>query len=236
MWANNELGSLNPMHEISKLTREKKIHLHTDATQALGKIPVDLHKTPVDLLSLSSHKIYGPKGVGALYIRAQNPSVQIHPLLWGGGQEKGLRSGTVNVPGVVGLGAAMNLIQENIENEFTKAWTARKNLLQKWQQAKVPFRLNGPSEETVPQVLNLTFLDPNSKPWSQPWSLAQIAYSRGSACHSESLEVSHVLRSIGISNAEAEQTVRLSFGRMTTQDELEQLTRLIFNKYKIESP
>ncbi len=227
MWANNELGSLNPIQEISKITREKKIYFHTDATQAIGKIPLSLKETPVDLLSFSAHKLYGPKGVGALYLRSQNPTVQIRPLLYGGGQERGLRSGTLNVPGIVGFGQAMDLVKNQIVEEFKKALQLRQTLLKIWTEAEIRFRVNGAINHSVPQILNITFLEPEGS-----FQLPGISFSKGSACHSEKQELSHVLRAIGLHSLEAEKTLRFSFGRMTTTEELKTLSEMLFSRFK----
>lgn len=231
MWVNNELGSVNPMAEIAALAREHSIYFHTDATQAVGKLPVDIKKIPVDLLSLSAHKIYGPKGVGLLFVRSQNPRVSIAPLFYGGGQERDLRSGTVNVPGVVGLGHALSLVKNSVQEEMDKAWRSRRQLLAAWSKAGLPFRLNGPAEQTAPQILNLTFPPAGAGTIQLPG----VAFSRGSACHADSLEESHVLQSIGLNAGEAENSIRLSFGRPTTPEDFLALTRLLFSKFKIDS-
>lgn len=227
IWANNELGSLNPMQEISQLTRERKIYLHSDATQAVGKIPLNLEHTKLDLMSFSSHKIYGPKGVGALYIRGQNPSVQIQPLLHGGGQERGLRSGTVNVPGVVGFGMAMELVHHSIEQESDKAWKMRKSFLEELKSAGINFHLNGSPTHTVPQVLNISF-----DAHASAIQFTGVAYSKGSACHSENPEPSHVLTAIGLPASDYEKTLRFSFGRMTTTEDFQKFFQIILKKLK----
>lgn len=133
IWVNNEIGTINPLQEVAALAKENKIYLHTDATQAVGKIPVNVTETGIDLMSFSGHKIYGPKGIGAMYIRSKDPKVQINPLIYGGGQEKGLRSGTLNVPGIVGLGMAAEICQQNLPMESVRMTELRKLLWQKLQ-------------------------------------------------------------------------------------------------------
>jgi len=224
MWVNNELGSIHPISEISSLARQHKIYFHSDATQAVGKIPIDLQEAKIDLLSLSGHKIYGPKGVGALFIRKQDPVVSIHPLFHGGGQEKGLRSGTVNVPGVVGLGQAMENLHHSMTDDLNLIKNLRERILTSWQKADLQFRING---EGIPHILNVTFLSPPKKGLGFPG----IAFSKGSACHSDSQDPSHVLSALGIPAAEAVNTFRFSLGRTTTAEEIEQFLKIVTSKF-----
>jgi cysteine desulfurase len=222
MWANNELGSLNPIKEIGALARQHAIFFHSDATQAVGKLHVDLQNLPVDLLSFSGHKIYGPKGTGVLYLRGQ---IQLAPLLFGGAQERGLRSGTVNVPGVVGLATALEkaLGLRNAEQE--RSLHLRKSFLHQLNALKVRYQLNGHNEETLAQIINLTL--PDLKDTAH---FPGLAISKGSACHSGGKSLSHVLAAIGVDEAAAEKTLRISFGRQTTLADLEK-TALAIEKH-----
>lgn len=215
---NNEIGTLNPMAELGALAREARVYLHTDATQAAGKIPVDVNDWKVDLLSCSAHKMYGPKGVGALYIRSRHPAVRLQPLLHGGGHERGLRSGTLNVPGIVGLGAAAALAKTELSAERERT-TALRDLLVRRVLDEVPdCRLNGHPTERSPINASLTFL---GRPVDQRLgALQRLGCSTGSACSAGRVSVSHVLAGIGLSEDEAACTLRLSVGRGTTEAEI----------------
>lgn len=217
MWVNNEIGSINPIQKIGELAKAHECYLHTDATQAIGKIAVDLRKTPVDLLSFSGHKIYGPKGAGVLFVRSKNPKVQLKPLLFGGGHEGGQRSGTLNVPAIVGLGVACEIIEKEFTQEIQKLQSLKTNL---WDQLRAHFpnaRLNGPSiEERAANSLNVSFCG-----YHVPPSFAEIAVSRGSACHSKGTSASPVLTGIGVSEADADKTLRISLGRWTTPEDID---------------
>lgn len=216
MWINNEIGTINPMQELAQIAHRHQVYLHSDGTQALGKTPVNLSTTPINLFSFSAHKIYGPKGVGALVIRSKNPKVQIDPLLHGGGHEKGLRSGTLNVPAIVGLGAACELTKNQMTEEIQKLRGLQKFFWNQIQAAFPEARLNGPAlEERAPNNLNISFLNKRVPP-----SFAEIAISRGSACNSGATTVSPVLKAIGSTEAEADRTLRISLGRWTTEAEL----------------
>lgn len=223
MWINNEIGNINPIQEISKIARQHKVYLHSDATQALGKIKVDLSQTPVDLLSFSAHKIYGPKGVGALCIRGHDPKVRIEPLLFGGGHERGQRSGTLNVPAIVGMGKACEILSANLDSESAKLTKLRDQL---WVLLKKNFptaRLNGPEiQNRAPNNLNVTFEN-----CTVPPTFAEVAVSRGSACQSGAMSTSPILKSIGLSDQQAESTLRLSVGRFSTVEELEKAVQLL---------
>ncbi len=233
MWANNEVGSLNPMSEISVLATKHKICLHSDATQACGKIPMDLQKTSVDLLSLSAHKMYGPKGVGALYLRHEghHPAVAIWSIVRGGGQEFNLRAGTLNVPGSVGLGEAAQLAQNSMDNEIDRLKGLGAQLLNELQQLKPQIALNGHPVDRLPGHLHLTF--PGIR-WDQ-WlpRLSQLCVSTTSACSSESIQGSHVLQALGFSLPKMHASLRISLGKFTTPDDINSaipLFQRVFNQ------
>ncbi|MFN7825320.1 MAG: cysteine desulfurase family protein [Pseudobdellovibrionaceae bacterium] len=224
MWVNNELGSFNPLRELGELARERKIYLHTDATQAIGKTKVDLSEFPLDLLSFSGHKIYGPKGVGILYRRSKNPSVQLDPLLYGGGHERGQRSGTVNVPAVVGLGAACDIVSQRWTRDAQNVMDLKKRLFADLKSTFQGLRLNGSQdlETAACNTLNLTFTQ-----HQLPAQIPGLAVSRGSACHSGSTSSSQVLKAIGIPEREAQNTLRISLGRDQTWEELSKVAPLL---------
>lgn len=217
IWVNNEIGSINPVAEVAKIAKEKQIYFHTDATQAMGKIPVNVTELGIDMMSFSAHKIYGPKGIGGLYLRSKDPKVQLNPLIYGGGQEKGLRSGTLNVPAIVGLGVAAELCQQNLATEAAHLTTLKDLLWQKLQVAIPGVRLNGHPTERSP--MNLNVLLPVKTEAIIP-RLHKLGISTGSACSSGAMSVSHVLSGIGLSPEEAQSSVRLSIGRWTTEDEI----------------
>ncbi len=225
IWANNEIGSLNPMNELGALAHQHKIYFHSDATQAVGKIKVNLEITKVDFLTLSAHKIYGPKGSGALYVRSTDPRIQLDPLILGGGQEKGLRSGTVNVPAVVGLGWACEFCRLEMDQSLIRFTNMRdefvKNLM-----AEIPgTKLNGHPSDRVYSNISLTMA---SKTVADALpALMRLGFSTGSACHSGTMTGSYVLKSIGLSQEQMASTLRLSIGRFTTADELNEALRLL---------
>ncbi|MCE3010733.1 MAG: cysteine desulfurase [Proteobacteria bacterium] len=224
MWVNNELGTFNPLQELGKLAHERQIYLHTDATQAIGKTKVDLSEFPVDLLSFSGHKIYGPKGVGILYRRSKNPSVQLEPLLYGGGHERGQRSGTVNVPAVVGMGAACEIVAQRWAQDVEKMMGLKKQLYADLKGHFPGLRLNGSQdlEASACNTLNLTFTQQQL-----PGQIPGLAVSRGSACHSGSTTSSQVLKAIGIPEREAQNTLRISMGRDQTWEDLSRVAPLL---------
>lgn len=219
MWANNEVGSLNPMVAISQLAQEKNLILHSDATQAIGKIPTNLVETKIDLLSISAHKLYGPKGVGALYIsKSISEANQIASLIYGGKQERGFRAGTLNVPGIVGLGQACELAasvmpdeSQHLSSMSQKFWTELKNLYPN-------LEWNGHPNQRLPGQMNFLF---RGKRMDQILPrMVSLAMSSGSACASQTATVSHVLKAMGLSREEILASVRLSVGRTTTQEDL----------------
>jgi cysteine desulfurase len=219
IWVNNEIGSINPMKELVALAKEKQIYIHSDATQAVGKIPLNLQEIPVDLLSASSHKIYGPKGSGFLYVRKSHPKVILPPFMFGGGQEQGHRSGTLNVPAIVGLGAAAELCQKLLPEEMARTTELRNYLWQGLQKNIPAAKLNGHLTERSPMNLNLTVPGKNIEQLLP--RLGRLGFSQGSACHTGSLEVSPLLLALGLTSEEAQGTLRLSLGRWTTREDLD---------------
>lgn len=225
IWVNNEIGSINPMKELGQLAKEKKIYLHTDATQAVGKIPVNMNEIGVDLMSFSGHKIYGPKGVGALYLRGKDPKVQINPLIFGGGQERGLRSGTLNVPGIVGLGKAAEICQTKLSTEMSRL-TELRNLFWTSLQEEIPgVRLNGSATLRAPNNLNVTL--PGVKTERMLPGLQRLGVSTGSACGTGAMVISHVLQGLGLSTDEIQCSLRLSMGRWTTETDIKEATSIL---------
>ena len=219
MAANNEIGTVNPIAEIGKVCKEKGILFHTDAVQAAGKIPLDVEKMGVDLLSVTAHKIYGPKGVGALYVRRKNPRVRLTPLIHGGGHERGMRSGTLNVPGIVGFGKAAELAQQLLPIETVKVQKLRDRLWAGIQKNLDEVYLNGHPIERLPNNLNVSFAFVEGE--SLMMGMKELAVSSGSACTSSSLEPSYVLKSIGVGEDLAHTSIRFGLGRFTTEEEID---------------
>ncbi|HVS11128.1 MAG TPA: IscS subfamily cysteine desulfurase [Planctomycetota bacterium] len=219
MWANNEVGTINPIREIGALCKERGVLFFTDATQAAGKIPVDAEADHVDLLCLSAHKIYGPKGVGALYVRRRNPRVRLVAQIDGGGHERGMRSGTLNVPAIVGFGKACELCSNEMEEEARRASALRDRLEQRITSALDHVHLNGNREHRLPNNLNLSFAYVEGE--SLLMGISDVAVSSGSACTSASLEPSHVLRSMAVGDDLAHSSIRFGIGRFTTPEEVD---------------
>jgi cysteine desulfurase len=219
MWANNEVGTINPIREIGALCKERGVLFFTDATQAAGKIPVDVEADHVDLLCLSAHKIYGPKGVGALYVRRRNPRVRLVAQIDGGGHERGMRSGTLNVPAIVGFGKACELCSNEMEEEARRASALRDRLEQRITAALDHVHLNGNREHRLPNNLNLSFAYVEGE--SLLMGISDVAVSSGSACTSASLEPSHVLRSMAVGDDLAHSSIRFGIGRFTTPEEVD---------------
>lgn len=218
MWANNETGVIFPIKEIAQRCKERGILVHTDAVQAAGKVPVDLHETPVDMLSISGHKLHAPKGVGVLYVRKGTP---VRPLLMGGHQERGKRAGTENVPYIVGLGKACELAAAFMEDENTRV-RAMRDKLEKGILAKIPHVLvNGGKAERTPNTLNVSFEYVEGEAILLLLDQEGIAASSGSACTSGSLEPSHVLRAMGVPFTAAHGSIRFSLSRYTREDEID---------------
>ena len=223
MLANNETGTINPVRELAEVAREFGVPFHTDAAQAPGKIPVNVEDLGVDAMSLSAHKLYGPKGVGALYVRRRpRPGVRRlrpEPLLRGGGQERGLRSGTLNVPGIVGMGRAAALAAEALPEEAERVAALRDELHRRILREIPDARLNSHPGERLPNTLNIAF--PGVRAAELLAAVPEIAASAGSACASESPEPSHVLRAMDVDEEDALCSVRLSLGRFTTHEDVE---------------
>ncbi len=219
IWANNEVGTLNPIREIGALCHERGVLFFTDATQAAGKVEVDVEADHVDLLCLSGHKIYGPKGVGALYVRRRNPRVRVQSQMDGGGHERGMRSGTLNVPGIVGLGKACELARLEMPEESRRTSGLRDRLEQRINAALDHVHLNGSREHRLPNNLNLSFAFVEGE--SLIMGIKDCAVSSGSACTSASLEPSHVLRSMNVGEDLAHSSIRFGVGRFTTPEEVD---------------
>ncbi len=219
MYANNEIGVINPIREIGALCHAKGVLFHTDAVQAVGKIPVDVQKDNIDLLSLTAHKIYGPKGVGALYVRRRNPRVQLNAQIDGGGHERGMRSGTLNVPGIVGLGEACELAQKEMVAETARLTALRDHLKQKLESALDYVAVNGNMDHHLPGNLNMSFVYVEGE--SLLMGINDIAVSSGSACTSATLEPSYVLKALGLGDDVAHSSIRFGLGRFNTKEEVD---------------
>ncbi len=219
MTANNEIGTINNITEIGRICRERGIIFHTDATQALGKIPFDVQKSFIDAASFSSHKIYGPKGVGGIFISKKNPRVKIVPLIFGGGQENNIRSGTLNVTGIVGFGKAVEICSRKMNVESNKLKYLRDKLLESLTSQLEDVYINGSMENRLPNNLNLCFKYVRSEAFLS--SLREIAVSTGSACSSSTLKPSRILKAIGLSDEMAVSSIRFGIGRFNTEEEID---------------
>jgi cysteine desulfurase len=219
MYANNEIGVVQPVKEIGQIAKQKGVLFHTDAVQASGKIPVNVGTDGVDLLSLTAHKLYGPKGVGALYVRRRNPRVQITAQMDGGGHERGMRSGTLNVPGIVGLGAACTIAQQEMAEEAKRLGSLRDKLKDKLLNNLDEVYVNGSMEHRLPHNLNVGFAYVDSE--SLLMGVSDIAVSSGSACTSATLEPSYVLKALGIGDDLAHSSIRFGIGRFNTEEEID---------------
>lgn len=219
MLANNEVGTLNPLEELGNLCRRRNVLLHCDAAQAVGRIAVDLERLPVDLMSLSGHKLYGPQGIGVLYIRRDGSPVRLTPLIDGGGHEQRLRSGTLPVALIVGLGAACGLVQELLADEAARIAALRDRLWAGLQARLTELVLNGHPTERLPGNLHISVGGVNGEALMQ--NLKEIAVSSGSACTSADPEPSHVLRAMGVSEELSKASLRFGLGRFTTADEID---------------
>ena len=219
MTANNEIGTIAPIAEIGAIAREYGILFHTDATQAVGHIPVDVQAMNIDILSMSAHKIYGPKGIGALYRRRSNPRVQLAPVMYGGGHEKGIRSGTLNVPGIVGFGEALRIAKRNMSKEVEKyrEWTLQ--MQEQFEAELGDVYLNGHPTERLPHNLNISFSGVESR--AVIVKLQDVAVATGSACTSAKVEPSHVIQALGCGDERAHTAIRVSVGRFNTDVEID---------------
>ena len=219
MAANNEIGVLQPIAEIGELCHERGVLFHTDAVQAVGKVPIDVIADQIDVLSLSGHKLYGPKGVGALYVRRRNPRVQIAAQIDGGGHERGMRSGTLNVPGIVGLGKACEISREEMATEAARETALRDRLKDKLEAALDYVHVNGSWDHRLPGNLNMSFVYVEGE--SLLMGINDIAVSSGSACTSATLEPSYVLKALGAGDDLAHSSIRFGIGRFNTEEEID---------------
>ncbi len=219
MFANNEIGVIQPIAEIGKLCHEKGVIFHTDAVQAVGKIPVNVQEMNIDVLSLTAHKIYGPKGCGALYVRRRNPRVQISAQIDGGGHERGMRSGTLNVPGIVGLGKACEIAGQEMEAEGKREKELRDYMKAKFEKSLDYVHVNGNMDHHLPGNLNISFVYVEGE--SLLMGINDIAVSSGSACTSATLEPSYVLKALGLGDDVAHSSIRFGLGRFNTKAEVD---------------
>ena len=243
MFANNEIGTINPIGEIGKVTREKGVLFHTDATQGVGKLPLDVEAMNIDLLSMSAHKIYGPKGIGALYVRAKSPRVRLAPIIDGGGHERGFRSGTLNVPGIVGFGKACELCREGMADEAQRLLGLRERLREGLFSQLDEIFLNGHPVHRLPGNLNVSFayvegesllmgLNGSTHPIAVAETEPPIAVSSGSACTSATLEPSYVLKALGVGDELAHTSIRFGLGRFNTAEEVDYVTNRVVHEVR----
>jgi cysteine desulfurase len=228
MLANNEVGTVQPLAEIGKLTRERGILLHSDAVQGIGKVPFNVDTMNVDLASITAHKMYGPKGIGALYVRRSKPRVRVTPQIDGGGHEFGMRSGTLNVPGIVGFGKAAEIMLTEGAEESKRIFALRERLRTRLWSALDSLALNGSYEHRLPGNLNVSFNFVEGE--AMMMAIKDVAVSSGSACTSASLEPSYVLHSMGIGDDMAHSSIRFGLGRFTTEEEVDYVADLVISK------
>ena len=236
MYGNNEIGVIQPMKEISAITRSKGVLLHTDATQTVGKIPVDVEADGIDLLSFTAHKMYGPKGVGALYVRRKNPRVKVTAQMDGGGHERGMRSGTLNVPGIVGFGKACEIAMQDMEKDTIRLSAMRDRLEKSLVELEESY-INGNTNHRLPHVTNISFKYVEGE--GLMMAMKDLAVSSGSACTSASLEPSYVLKSLGLNDDLAHSSIRFGLGRFTTDEEIDyaiECTKKAVTKLRDMSP
>ena len=229
MAANNEVGTLQPIQEIGEITRSRGVLLHTDATQAVGYLELDVKRLNIDLLSASAHKLYGPKGIGFLYVSKRQPRVSLKPLLHGGGHEGGLRSGTLNVPGIVGMGAAAELVRQLRDEESSRVAALAARMRLRLEEELGEYSFHGHPSRRLPNNLNLGFDGVRAK--ALVVNLAELAFSTGSACTSAKTQPSHVLRAMGLPDERVREAIRFGLGRDTTEEEVdyavERLTEVV---------
>ena len=230
MYANNEVGTIHPIAEIGKIAKEKGIVFHSDATQAVGKIPVDVEKDGIDLMSLSGHKIYGPKGIGAIYVRSKGPRVRLTPQMDGGGHERGMRSGTLNVTGIIGLGKACEIAGSEMLEENRRLHELRDKLQAGIFERLDEVYLNGHPTERLPGNLNVSFAYVEGE--SLLMGVSDIAVSSGSACTSATLEPSYVIRALGTDEELAHSSIRFGLGRFNTEEEVDYVTARVSKEVK----
>jgi cysteine desulfurase len=219
MTVNSEIGVIQPIAEIGKIARDRGVLFHTDATQALGKLPLNVDEMNIDLMSFSGHKIYGPKGIGGLYVRRKNHRVRLSPLIDGGGHERGIRSGTLNVPGIVGFGKAVSIALEEMDSEGKRLTGLRDKLKNSIMNRLDQVFLNGHAQKRLPGNLNLSFAYVEGE--SLIMDVKDIALSSGSACASAKLNASHVMAAIGVDDELAHSSIRFGLGRFTTEEDIE---------------
>lgn len=243
MYANNEIGTVQPIAEIGRVARERGVLFHTDAVQGVGKLPVDVEAMCIDLLSISAHKLYGPKGIGALYVRSKGPRVRLAPQIHGGGQERGMRSGTLNVTGIVGLGSACDLSRVGMADESQRLVRLRERLRERLLAELDEVYLNGHPVHRLPGNLNLSFafvegesllmgLNGSVHPIAAAASVPAVAVSSGSACTSTTLEPSYVLRALGVGEELAHTSIRFGIGRFNTEEEIDYVADRVVGEVK----
>jgi cysteine desulfurase len=219
MFANNETGVIHPISEIGEVCRRHEVLFHCDAAQAFGKVPIDVEEMGIDLLAITAHKLYGPKGIGALYVRRRNPPVRLAPQIHGGGQEQGNRPGTLNVSGIVGFGEAARVAREDMEEETARILGLRERLRTRLVEGVPHVRTNGSIEHRLPGTLNVSFAGVEAE--GLLTGLEGVAVSAGAACNSASAEPSYVLRAMGVPNELAHTSLRITIGRFTTPEEVD---------------
>ena len=219
MAANNEIGTLAPLEEIGVIAKEHNILFHTDAAQMVGHLPVDVQAMNIDAMSLSAHKVYGPKGIGALYRRRSNPRVLLEPRIYGGGHERGIRSGTLNVPAIVGFGEALEIASREMESDAARfrAWTQQ--MYQRLEEEIEKVQLNGHPTQRLPNNLNVSLPGIDAK--ALVMNLENVAISTGSACTSASVEPSHVILALGFGKERAHSAIRISVGRFNDNTQVD---------------
>jgi cysteine desulfurase len=225
MSANNEIGTLQPVRDIGRLCKEKGVLFHTDAVQTVGKVPMDVEDMGIDLLSLTAHKIYGPKGVGALYVRKKDPRVRLEPQMDGGGHERGMRSGTLAVPLIVGLGRACEIARHEMPEEAKRTYALRERLRDGIMSKLPESYLNGHPTERLPGNANISFAYVEGE--GLMMGIKDVAVSSGSACTSASLEPSYVLRALGVGDELAHSSIRFGLGRFNTEAEVDFVVDLV---------
>jgi len=225
MYANNEIGTIHPIREIGKITREKGVIFHCDAVQAIGKVPVNVDLDGIDLLSMTAHKLYGPKGIGALWIRSKGPRVRLSPIIDGGGHERGMRSGTLNVPGIVGFGKACEIAQAEMTEDGRRVLDLRQRLQAGLFEHLDELYLNGHPTERLPGNLNVSFAYVEGE--SLLMGINDVAVSSGSACTSATLEPSYVIRALGVDDELAHSSIRFGLGRFNTSEEVDYVTQRV---------
>lgn len=230
MYANNEIGVIQPVAEIGKLCKQKGVIFHCDAAQAVGKVPVNVTTDNIDVAALSGHKIYGPKGVGAFYVRHKDPRVQLTAQIDGGGHERGMRSGTLNVPGIVGLGKACEIAMQELQEESARLSALRDRLTNKLQSELDDVFVNGSMEHRLPGNLNMSFLHVEGE--SLMLGINDIAVSSGAACTSAAIEPSYVLKAIGLDDDVAHSSIRFGIGRFNTAAEIEYVANKVIDVVK----